>query len=191
VDARADRGLLWWTRRFVPGALGSGIPQVVRALDDDLQPAAQRLAGVAEAVAAQDRLVSAACWPACRSAAKGPTVQVGAGVMVQARRWLSPQLGHRRPRPDGGRRRGRHRRGLQHAAGRHRVRARAAVAPARHVAQRAGHRGIVLAGLVAVAVFGNETYFGRLRVQELSWSLLGRACWWRWWRAWPAGCSRA
>ena len=32
---------------------------------------------------------------------------------------------------------------------------------------------IVLAGLVAVAVFGNNTYFGELRVQQLSWSLLG------------------
>ena len=28
--------LLWWTRRHVPGAMGSGIPQVVRALEDDL-----------------------------------------------------------------------------------------------------------------------------------------------------------
>jgi H+/Cl- antiporter ClcA len=32
---------------------------------------------------------------------------------------------------------------------------------------------IVLAGLVAVAVFGNLTYFGQIRVTELSWSLLG------------------
>jgi len=31
---------------------------------------------------------------------------------------------------------------------------------------------IVLAGLVAVATFGNETYFGMLRVQDLSWSIL-------------------
>jgi H+/Cl- antiporter ClcA len=31
---------------------------------------------------------------------------------------------------------------------------------------------IVTAGLVAVSVFGNQTYFGRLRVQSLSWSLL-------------------
>jgi H+/Cl- antiporter ClcA len=29
----------------------------------------------------------------------------------------------------------------------------------------------VLAGMVAVSVFGNETYFGRLRVQQLSWPL--------------------
>lgn len=33
--------LVWWTRRYAPGALGSGIPQVVRALDDDLHPAQQ------------------------------------------------------------------------------------------------------------------------------------------------------
>jgi H+/Cl- antiporter ClcA len=32
---------------------------------------------------------------------------------------------------------------------------------------------IVLAGLVAVSFFGNETYFGTLRVQELSWHLFG------------------
>jgi H+/Cl- antiporter ClcA len=32
---------------------------------------------------------------------------------------------------------------------------------------------IVLAGLVGVSVFGNETYFGKLQVQSLSWSLLG------------------
>jgi H+/Cl- antiporter ClcA len=31
--------LVWWTRRFVPGAAGSGIPQVMRALQDDLSPA--------------------------------------------------------------------------------------------------------------------------------------------------------
>ena len=40
--------LLWWTRRFVPGAMGSGIPQVVRALGWS----------------------RAACWPVCRLAAK-------------------------------------------------------------------------------------------------------------------------
>ena len=34
-------GVLWWTRRWAPSAMGSGIPQVVRALDDDLE-AAQR-----------------------------------------------------------------------------------------------------------------------------------------------------
>ena len=32
---------LWWTRRFAPGAQGSGIPQVVRALDDEVNPVQQ------------------------------------------------------------------------------------------------------------------------------------------------------
>src|SRR5690606_20805834 len=32
---------------------------------------------------------------------------------------------------------------------------------------------IVLSGLVAISVFGNHSYFGRLRVQALDWSLLG------------------
>jgi len=31
---------------------------------------------------------------------------------------------------------------------------------------------IVLAGLVAVSVFGNQTYFGSLKVQDLSWAVL-------------------
>lgn len=30
--------LLWWTRRYVPGAGGSGIPQVVLSLEKDLPP---------------------------------------------------------------------------------------------------------------------------------------------------------
>ena len=104
---------------------------------------------------------------------EGPTVQVGAGVMVHARRWLSPQSGidaH----------------DLMVAG------AAAGIAAAFNtplggivfaLEQLSRRRSmshsslviasIVLAGLVAVAVFGNETYFGRLRVQELSWTLLG------------------
>ena len=103
---------------------------------------------------------------------EGPTVQVGAGVMVSARRWLSPQSGidaH----------------DLMVAG------AAAGIAAAfntplggivfaleqltrrRHISHSSlVIAAIVLAGLVAVAVFGNETYFGRLRVQAMSWSLL-------------------
>jgi H+/Cl- antiporter ClcA len=99
-------------------------------------------------------------------------VQVGAGVMVSARRWLSPQSGidaH----------------DLMVAG------AAAGIAAAfntplggivfaleqltrrRHISHSSlVIAAIVLAGLVAVAVFGNETYFGRLRVQAMSWSLL-------------------
>ena len=104
---------------------------------------------------------------------EGPTVQVGAGVMVHARRWLSAQSGidcH----------------DLMVAG------AAAGIAAAFNtplggivfaLEQLSRRRSIshsalvlssiVLAGLVSVSVFGNLTYFGRLRVQELPWSLLG------------------
>jgi H+/Cl- antiporter ClcA len=49
---------------------------------------------------------------------------------------------------------------------------------------------IVLAGLVAVAVFGNVTYFGRLRVQACPGRCCCPVCWWPGGRL-AAGCSRA
>lgn len=164
--------VLWLTRRYVPGAAGSGIPQVVRALDDDLHPVQQSWMVSLKVSLAKVGLVSGGLLAGLSIGREGPTVQVGAGVMVGARRWLSPQSGidaH----------------DLMVAG------AAAGIAAAfntplggivfalEQLSRRRGisHSalvisGIVLAGLVAVATFGNETYFGRLRVQELSWSLL-------------------
>ena len=85
--------ILWWTRRFVPGAAGSGIPQVIRALDDDLQPA-QRAWLVSVRVSLHKAgLVSAGLLAGLSIGREGPTVQVGAGIMHHARRWLSPRSG--------------------------------------------------------------------------------------------------
>jgi len=165
--------LLWWTRRFVPGAMGSGIPQVVRALDDGLRDD-ERSALVSLRVSLHKiGLVAGGLLAGLSIGREGPTVQVGAGVMVHARRWLSPQSGidsH----------------DLMVAG------AAAGIAAAFNtplggiifaLEQLSRRRSmshsalvivsIVLAGLVAVAVFGNNTYFGELRVQQLSWALLG------------------
>lgn len=165
--------LLAWTRRFAPGALGSGIPQVVRAVDDDLAPP-QRRALVSPVLALQKiGLVSGGLLAGLSIGREGPTVQVGAGLMVGAKRWLS--------------------RGT--AVDEHDLMvagAAAGIAAAFNtplggivfgLEQLTRRRGlghstlviavIVLAGLVAVAVFGNNSYFGRLRVQSLSWELLG------------------
>ena len=84
-------GLLWWTRRFVPGALGSGIPQVVRALDDDLQATQQSWLVSLRFSLHKIGLVSGAMLAGLSIGREGPTVQVGAGIVVHARRWLSPQ----------------------------------------------------------------------------------------------------
>lgn len=164
-------GVLWCTRRFAPGAFGSGIPQVVRACDDDL-PAAQQRWLVSPLLALQKIvLVSGGLLAGLSIGREGPTVQVGAGLMAGARRWLSPRSGidtH----------------DLMVAG------AAAGIAAAFNtplggivfgLEQLTRRRGIahstlviaviVLAGLVAVAVFGNVTYFGRLRVQSLDWAL--------------------
>ncbi len=164
--------LLWWTRRFVPGAMGSGIPQVMRALDDDLPPPQRAWLASLRLSLHKMGLVSGGLLAGLSIGREGPTVQVGAGVMVSARRWLSPHSGID-----------------EHdlmVAG-----AAAGIAAAfntplggivfaleqltrrRHIAHSSlVIAAIVLSGLVAVAVFGNQTYFGRLRVQTVSWSLL-------------------
>jgi len=164
--------VLWWARRYVPGALGSGIPQVVRALDDELQPSQREWLASFRISLHKIGLVSGGLLAGLSIGREGPTVQVGAGVMVHARKWLSPQSGidaH----------------DLMVAG------AAAGIAAAFNtplggivfaLEQLSRRRGIshsslviasiVLAGLVAVSVFGNETYFGRLRVQQMPWSLL-------------------
>jgi H+/Cl- antiporter ClcA len=59
--------LLWWTRRFVPGAMGSGIPQVVRALEDDLQPSQRAWLASLRVSLHKIGLVSGGLLAGCRS----------------------------------------------------------------------------------------------------------------------------
>lgn len=165
--------VLWITRRYVPAALGSGIPQVVRALDDDLPVAQQQWLVSLRVALSKIGLVSGGMLAGLSIGREGPTVQVGAGVMVHAGRWLSPNSGidaH----------------DLMVAG------AAAGIAAAFNtplggiifaLEQLSRRRSmshsalvivsIVIAGLVAVSVFGNLTYFGQLRVPALDWSLLG------------------
>jgi H+/Cl- antiporter ClcA len=164
--------LLWWALRFAPGTQGSGVPQVVAALDDRVT-LQERSGWVSLRLSLQKVvLVSGGLLAGLSIGREGPTVQVGAGIMQHARRWLSHQSGID-----------------AHdliVAG-----AAAGIAAAfntplggvifalEQLSRRRNfsHSGlviisIVLAGLVAESAFGNLSYFGELMVQQLDWSLL-------------------
>lgn len=165
--------VLMWTRRYAPEAAGSGIPQVIAALHDDIAPG--RASALVSLRLALHKVVltSAGLLAGLSIGREGPTVQVGAGVMQHARRWLSPASGidaH----------------DLMVAG------AAAGVAAAFNtplggivfaIEQLTRRRdlqhsnltiaAIVLAGLVSISVFGNQSYFGALVVPRLDWSLLG------------------
>ena len=165
--------IVWTTRRWFPTAGGSGIPQVKAALDPAL-PAGQASAFASLRLTLAKIGLSVAGFAAGLSIGReGPSVQVAAGVMQHARRWLSPgsSIDARALLIAGGAA------GIAAAfnaplagvvfaieelSGRMEWRASGVIITA-----------IVLAGLMAVSAFGNLSYFGVIRVPNLGWTLLG------------------
>ncbi len=158
--------IVWVTRRYAPGAAGSGIPQVMAALSAEV-PAAERRLFVSLRLSISKMLLTAWGLLAGLSLGReGPAVQIAAGVMHHARRWLP--LGSRVSEH-----------GLLLAGG------AAGIAAAfntplggvmfaieeltRKPEQRSNGlllAAIVLGGLMAVSVYGNATYFGIIRVDN-------------------------
>ena len=165
--------VVWLTRRFAPGAAGSGIPQVMATLDPAL-PAAARSGFVSLRMSlAKMVLTAGSLLGGLASGREGPSVQIAAGVMQHARRWLPPHPGisdH----------------GMRVAGGAAGI-AAAFNAPLAGVmfaieelASRLEQRSsgliiaaIVLSGLMGVSFFGNATYFGVIEVPPLHASM-----WW-------------
>lgn len=164
--------IVWATRRYAPGAAGSGIPQVMAALTSEV-PAVSRGLFVSLRLSAAKMLLTA--WGLLGGLSlgrEGPSVQIAAGVMYHARRWL----------PSGSRV---SEQGLLLAGG------AAGIAAAfntplggvmfaieeltRKPEQRSNGlllAAIVLGGLMAVSIYGNATYFGVIRVENISMALL-------------------
>lgn len=119
--------IVWVTRRFAPGAAGSGIPQVMAALDPGVDAQSRGLFVGLRLAAAKIGLTAWGLLAGLSLGREGPSVQIAAGVMSAAQRWL-PRRTVVTERVAGGRRRGRHRRGLQHTLGRRHVCHRGTVA---------------------------------------------------------------
>ena len=166
-------GVVWLTRRFAPGTAGSGIPQVMATLDPALAAGARCDARLAAPELAKAVLTAGSLLGGLASGREGPSVQIAAGVMQHARRWLPPHPGISEH-------------GLLVAGGAAGI-AAAFNAPLAGVmfaieelASRLEQRSsgliiaaIVLSGLMGVSFFGNATYFGTIDVPPLHFAI-----WW-------------
>ena len=166
-------GIVWTARRYAPGAAGSGIPQVKAALHPDIAPERRHLLVSLRLSFAKVGLTVVGLAGGLSIGREGPTVQIAAGVMQHARRWLSPNSSI-----DG--------RALLIAGGAAGIAAafNAPLAGVVFAIEELSNRiesrasglivtAIVLAGLVAVSAFGNSSYYGVIRVPRLGWDLVG------------------
>lgn len=164
--------IVWLTRRHFPGATGSGIPQVMAALESSVDTSSRGLFVSIKLTLAKILLTAWGLLGGLSLGREGPSVQIAAGVMHSARRWLprrSAVTEH----------------GLLVAGGAAGIAAAfntplggvmfAIEELSRTPEQRSSGlliSGIVLAGLVAVSTYGNGTYFGVIHVPAVGLSLL-------------------
>lgn len=80
--------IVWLTQRFVPGAAGSGIPQVMAALNPELP--ADKCSHLVSLRLVLGKIVlgSAALLSGFSVGREGPSVQIAAGVMRSFHRWV-------------------------------------------------------------------------------------------------------
>lgn len=164
--------IVYFTRKFAPGSAGSGIPQVIAALDPKC-PAEDRCLFVSLKLSFLKIILTAGGLLAGLSLGReGPSVQIAAGIMRNAKRWLpsSSQVSESSLIMAGG------------AAGI----AAAFNTPlggvmfaieelSKSLEERSNGliiASIVLAGLMGVSIEGNNTYFGVIHVSEFNFSLI-------------------
>jgi H+/Cl- antiporter ClcA len=164
--------VVWCTRRWAPGAAGSGIPQVMAALDSGTAPGARGLFVSLRLSLLKIVLTASGLLGGLSLGREGPSVQIAAGIMLQAGRFLaarSPVNVH----------------GLLVAGGAAGIAAAfntplagvlfAIEELARSPEQRSSGliiAAIVLAGVIAISAHGNNTYFGVIHAGAFGWPLV-------------------
>ncbi len=162
--------IVWLTRRDFPGAAGSGIPQVMAALDPATPPESRSRFVSLRLALAKMGLAAGGMLAGLSIGREGPSVQVAAGVMHHARRWIRPESGMNAH-------------ALLVAGGAAGIAAAfnaplaGVVFAIEELSRKLAMRGsgliivaIVLAGLIGVSVFGNVSYFGVIKVPPLGWA---------------------
>jgi H+/Cl- antiporter ClcA len=167
--------LAWVTTRWFPGAAGSGIPQVMAALDSSVGEAQRPLFVSLRLSVVKIALTAGGLLAGLAIGREGPAVQIAAGVMQHARRWL-PERSAATPHA------------LLVAGGAAGI-AAAFNAPlagvmfaieelSRRMEQRNSGlivTAIIVAGLMGVSIFGNATYFGVIHASGLGLRFIGPA----------------
>ena len=164
--------IAWCTQRYAAGAAGSGIPQVIAALDGSVD-AAQRGRLVSLRLSVAKIILTA--WGLLGGLSlgrEGPSVQIAAGILLQARSWMPKRTSVTAH-------------GLLVAGGAAGIAAAfntplagvmfAIEELARTPEQRSSGliiAAIVLAGVIAVSVQGNSTYFGLIHAAPIGIGLL-------------------
>jgi H+/Cl- antiporter ClcA len=164
--------IVWCTRRYAAGAAGSGIPQVMAALDVGMPPERIGLFVSLRLSAAKILLTAWGLLAGLSVGREGPSVQIAAGVMLQVRRFLparAPVNLH----------------GLLVAGGAAGIAAAfntplggvmfAIEELARSPEQRSSGLivgAIVLSGVISISAHGNATYFGVIHADHFGWHIL-------------------
>ena len=161
--------VVWGIRRWAVGAGGSGVPQVLVALDPAC-PATETRGFVSLRLSvAKVCGVAGGLLAGLSIGRQGPSVQVAAGVMHHARRYLSSHSGisDRELLVAGG---------AAGIAAAFNTPLGGVVFAIEELSRRLEQRSsglmvaaIVVSGLVSVSVFGNLSYFGRVRIEVASW----------------------
>ena len=167
--------IVWLTRRFAPGAAGSGIPQVMAALAPEVHAPVRHFFVSIWLTVSKMVLTALGMLAGLSLGREGPSVQVGAGVMHSCRHWL-PKRGVVSDH------------GLLIAGGAAGIAAAfntplggimfAIEELSRRPEQRSNGlimAAIVLGGLMSVSVYGNSSYFGivgAIRVDRLDLHML-------------------
>ena len=164
--------IVWLTLRFAPGASGSGIPQVMAALEPEAHGEARGIFVSLKLSVAKIFLSAWGLLAGLSLGREGPSVQIAAGVMNHARRWLPKrsQVSEHSLLIAGG---------AAGIAAAFNTPLGGVMFAIEELAKKPEQRSnglilaaIVLGGMMAVSVYGNASYFGVIRVDSFGVALI-------------------
>ena len=172
ITPLATTAIVWFTRRHAPGTAGSGIPQVMAALNPSLSDTERATLVSLRLSVAKFLLTPLGLLVGLSLGREGPSVQISAGILRSVRGWLPSGAGIGEP-------------GLLVAGGAAGIAAAFnaplagvmfAVEELARLANQPSHglvvSAIVLSGIVGISAYGDETYFGVISVTHLGLGIL-------------------